>query len=185
MLKGLTMTGALVGRARASARPAQVRAANLRKFAATLQARGNPLIDDLVFRALGGHPAALRACRRARIVVGRGRALPFRLGPIENAAQARAAVGVLCAAVRDNKITVRETSALLWRIEQFHTSPFLALVHEFARIEATLAKAAAAIGLDFMFTQSAGPAAARARLLAARRARAAACAKGVAAEEKV
>jgi hypothetical protein len=93
-------------------------------------------------------------------------------------------VGVLCAAVRDNKITVRETSALLWRVEQFHTSPFLALVHEFARIEGTLAKAAA-IGLDFMFTQSAGPAAARARLLAARRARAAACAKGVAAEEKV
>ena len=171
--------------ARPSARPAQVRAANLRKFAATLQARGNPLVDDLVFRALGGHPAALRACRRARIVVGRGRPLSFRLGPIENAAQARAAVGVLCAAVRANKVTLRETSMLLWQVEQFHTSPFLALVHEFARIEATLAKAAATIGIDFMFTRSEGPATARARLVAARRARAAACAQASVAEERV
>jgi len=171
--------------ARLSRRPAQVRAANLRKFAATLQARGNPLVDDLVFRALGGHPAALRACRRARIVVGRGRPLSFRLGPIENAAQARAAVGVLCAAVRANKVTLRETSMLLWQVEQFHTSPFLALVHEFARIEATLAKAAATIGIDFMFTRSEGPATARARLVAARRARAAACAQASVAEERV
>ena len=167
--------------ARLSRRPAQVRAANLRKFAATLQARGNPLVDDLVFR--GGHPAALRACRRARIVVGRGRPLSFRLGPIENAAQARAAVGVLCAAVRANKVTLRETSMLLWQVEQFHTSPFLALVHEFARIEATLAKAAATIGIDFMFTRSEGPATARARLVAARRARAAACAQASAREK--
>jgi hypothetical protein len=171
--------------ARPSGRPAQVRAANLRKFAATLQSRGNPLIDELVFRALGGHPASLRACRRRRIVVGRGRPLSFRLGAIENAAQARAAVALLCEAVRTNKVTLRETSALLWRVEQFHTSPFLALVHEFARIEGTLAKAAAAIGMDFMFTHSEGPAAARARLLAARRARAAAGAAAVAAKEKV
>jgi hypothetical protein len=168
----------------ASARPAKVRAANLRKFAATLQARGNPLVDDLVFRAVGGHPASLHACRRARIVVGRGRLLSFRLDPIKNAEQARAAVGHLCQALAANEITVRETSALLWRVERFHTSPFLALVHEFARIEGTLAKAAAAIGMDFMFTPSEGPEAARARLLAARRARAAACA-AAAAEERV
>jgi hypothetical protein len=184
MLKGLTMISTPRS-ARPSGRPAQVRAANLRKFAATLQARGKPLIDELVFRALGGHPASLRACRRRRIVVGRGRPLSFSLGPIENAAQARAAVGLLCQAVSANNITLRETSALLWRVEQFHTSPFLALVHEFARIEGTLAKAAAAIGMDFMFTQSEGPAAARVRLVAVRRARAAACAAAVAVEEKV
>jgi hypothetical protein len=167
----------------ASVRPAQVRAANLRKFAATLRTRGNPLLDELVFRAVGGHPASLRACRRARIVVGRGRPLSFRLDPIENAEQARAAVRRLCQALSANEITVRETSALLRKVEQFHTSPFLELVHEAARIEGGLAKSASAIGIDFMFTPSEGPAAARARLLAARRARAAACA--AAAEEKV
>ena len=154
--------------------PAQARAANLRKFAATLQARGNPLVDELVFRALGGHPASLRTCRRRRIIVGRGRPLAFNLGAIENAAQARAAVGLLCEAVRTNQVTLRETSALLWRVEQFHTSPFLTLVHDFARIEGRLAKAAAAIGMDFVFTPSEGPAAARARIVAARRARVAA-----------
>jgi hypothetical protein len=168
-----------------SGRPAQVRAAHLRKFAATLQRRGNPLLDELVFRAVGGQPAALRACRRARIVVGRGRLLPLRLGAIKNAAQARAAVGVLCEALGANKLTLRETSALLWQVERFHTSPFLALVHEFARIEATLAKAAAAIGMDFMFTASEGPAAARARLRAARRARAAARAAAAAALQRI
>jgi hypothetical protein len=161
---------------RAAARPSQVHAANLRKFAATLKARGDPLLDELVFRAVGGHPASLRACRRHRIVVGRGRPMSFRLGPIDNAEQARAAVDRLCRAVIANEITVRETSALLWQVEQFHTSPFLDLVHEFARIEGGLAKAAAAIGMDFAFTPSEGPAAARGRLLAARRARAAACA---------
>jgi hypothetical protein len=168
----------------ASARPAQVRAANLRKFAAALQARGNPLLEDLVFRAVGGHPTSLRACRRARIVVGRGRPLSFRLGPIENAEQARAAVGRLCQALSANEITVRETSVLLRKVEQFHTSPFLELVHEAARLEAGLAKAAAAIGIDFMFTHSEGPAAARARLAVARRGRAAACA-AAAAKERV
>jgi len=170
--------------ARSPVRPAQVRAANLRKFAALLQARGNPILDELVFRALGGHVASLRACRRRRIVVGRGRPLRFRLGPIENAAQARAAVGSLCEAVRTNQVTLRETSMLLSHVEQFHTSPFLALVHESARIEGGLAKAAAAIGMDFMFTPSEGPAVARARLLAARRARAAACALAAARDKK-
>jgi hypothetical protein len=57
-----------------------VHGANLRKFAATLKARGDPFLDELVFRAVGGHPAALRACRRHRIVVGRGRRMSFRWG---------------------------------------------------------------------------------------------------------
>jgi hypothetical protein len=176
MRKGLTTLHACS--AGSCARPAQARAASLRKFAATLQARGTPIVDELVFRALGGQPAALRICRRRRIPVGRGRPLPFTLGAIASAADERAAIARLCAAVTANELTIRETAQLLWRVELWRVdqgragSPFLALVHEFARIEGTLAKAAAAIGMDFMFTQSEGPAAARARLIAARRARA-------------
>jgi hypothetical protein len=69
----------------------------------------------------------------------------------------------LCRALSADEITVRETSLLLRKVEQFHTSPFLDLVHEAARLEGGLAKAAAAIGIDFMFTHSEGPAAARGR----------------------
>jgi hypothetical protein len=165
-----------------TARPAQRRAAALRVFTATLKARGDPLVEELLFRALGGHPAALRTCRRHRIIVGRGRPLPFTLGSIGSDADDRAAIARLCLAVEANQLTVRETAVLLWRVEARRAeqgrppSPFLALVHRFARIEGTLAKAAAAIGLDHMFTRSEGPAAARARLVAARRARVAACA---------
>jgi hypothetical protein len=168
--------------ARPANRPAQFRAANLRRFAATLKARGDPLLENLVYRALGGHPASLRACRRWRIIVGRGRRLPFTLGPIESDADDRAAIARLCKDVQAHRLTIRETAALLWRVEAWRAdqdrpaSPFLALVHEFARSEASVAKAAAAIGHDFVCTISEGPAAARARLIAARRARAAACA---------
>ncbi|MBV9429896.1 MAG: hypothetical protein JO084_19435 [Bradyrhizobiaceae bacterium] len=166
---------------------ARVHAANLRRFTATLKARGDPFLEDLVYRALGGHPASLRACRRWRIIVGRGRRLPFTLGPIESDADDRAAIARLCADVRANRLTIRETAALLWRVEAWRAdqdrppSPFLALVHEFARSEGSVAKAAAAVGRDFVCTISEGPAAARGRLTAARRARAAACAATIAA----
>lgn len=162
--------------------PARARATNLRRFAATLKARGDPLVEDLVYRALGGHPPALRTCRRRRIVVGRGRLLPFTLGPIESDADDRAAIARLCVEIQAHQLTIREVAALLYRVEAWRAeqgrprSPFLALVHEFARSEASVAKAAAAIGRDFVCTISEGPAAARARLIAARRARAAACA---------
>lgn len=160
--------------------PARVRATNLRRFTAALKARGDPLLEDLVYRALGGHPPSLRTCRRRRIVVGRGRLLPFTLGPIESDADDRLAIARLCVEVQAHRLTIRETAALLWRVEAWRAeqgrapSPFLALVHAFARSEASVAKAAAAVGLDFVCTISEGPAAARARLIAAGRARAAA-----------
>jgi hypothetical protein len=125
------------------------------------------MLDTLVRQALGGHPPSLRACERWGIAVGRGRPLPITLAPIENAADARAAVAQITAELRAGRLTVRETARLLRAVEPFHPgSQAIALVKQMARIEADLAEAAAAIGHDYFFTISEGPAAARARMAA-------------------
>jgi hypothetical protein len=160
-----------------STSPARVRADALRSFAAVLKWRGDPLLDDLVHRALGGHPRSLRMCRRLRIVVGRGRPLGMKIGPIENVAEIPATVTMLKHAVTSNAFSAREQALLLWAIKPYYPhSPGLAFADKCARIEGELAKLAAELGVDFVFTRSEGPAAARARIAAARRARAAACA---------
>jgi hypothetical protein len=140
-----------------------------RTFAPALAAREKGLLDTLVTRALGGHPASLRACGRWGIIVGRGRPLPLRLAPVKNVEDAREAMAQIVTALRAGKLTVRETAILLTAVEPFWPDrEEIALVRRFARIEGDLAKAAAAIGIDYMFTMSEGPQAARARLAAAR-----------------
>jgi hypothetical protein len=150
-------------------RPCRASGKPPRTFAPALAARKKGLLDTLVTRALGGHPASLRACGRWGIIVGRGRPLPLRLAPVENIEDARAAMAQIVTALRAGKLTVRETAILLTAVEPFWPDrEEIALVRRFARIEGDLAKAAAAIGIDYMFTMSEGPQAARARLAAAR-----------------
>jgi hypothetical protein len=138
-----------------------------RTFAPVFAPQARRMLDTLVRQALGGHPPSLRACERWGIAVGRGRPLPITLAPIENAADARAAVAQITAELRAGRLTVRETARLLRAVEPFHPgSQAIALVKQMARIEADLAEAAAAIGHDYFFTISEGPAAARARMAA-------------------
>jgi hypothetical protein len=126
-----------------------------RTFAPVFAPRAKRMLDTLVRQALGGHPLSLRACERWGIAVGRGRPLPITLAPIETAE------------VKAGRLTVRETARLLKAVEPFRPgSQAIALVQQMARIEGDLAEAAAAIGHDYFFTISEGPAAARARMSA-------------------
>src|SRR6266852_921559 len=115
-----------------------------------------------------GHPAAMRLCLARALPVGRGRPLPIRLPPVENPEDMRKAVADIDAAFAAGTITIREAAVLLGALDgHMGHIPGIEALRKAARVEADLAKAAAALGIDHVCTISEGPQAARAAAVAA------------------
>jgi hypothetical protein len=130
------------------------------------------MVREIVWRATGGHPAAMRMCLKFALPVGRGRPLPVRLPPLESPKKQRKAARTIAVAMAHGFLTLREGVQLLEAIEaQGGHIPGIEIVRKHAAIEASIANAAAAMGLDHDLTISEGPVAARAGAIAAARAR--------------
>jgi hypothetical protein len=135
---------------------------------AMFDAQAEELVHAIIDRAVGGHPAAMRLCLERALPVGRGRPLPIRLPPLENPEDMRKAIAEISAAFGAGTITIREAAMLLGAFEgHMGHIPAIETLRKAARVEADLAKAAAALGIDRFITISEGPQAARAAAVAA------------------
>jgi len=138
---------------------------------AWFQAQADAMVRTIVWLATGGHAAAMRLCLRCALPVGRGRPMPIRLPALESPEKQQYAVGQIAGGLHYGLITVREALALLDAIAaKGGHIPDIAQVRKIARLEESLARAAAAIGIDHAFTISEGPVAAREAAVAAARA---------------
>jgi len=149
-------------------RPLRVRNRTFLALEARFAARAEGLVNTIINRALGGDPAAMRLCLERALPVGRGRPPPIQLPPVESPDDARRAMAEVTAALGAGTITIREAVQLLDAVaSHLGHIPAIETVRKAARIEADLAKAAGAIGIDHVFTISEGPQAARAAAVAA------------------
>jgi hypothetical protein len=130
---------------------------------AWFQAQADTMIRKIVWLATGGYPAAMRLCLKYALPAGRGRPLPIRLPTIETPEQRQYALGQIAAAVEHGLLNTRETAALLNALAaEGARIPDIDKIRKMAKIEGSVAKAAAAIGIDHGFTISEGPVAAHA-----------------------
>jgi hypothetical protein len=125
---------------------------------AMFDAQAEALVHGIIDRAVGGHPAAMRLCLARALPVGRGRPLPIRLPPVENPEDMRKAIADIDAAFAAGTITIREAAALLGALDgHMGHIPGIEALRKAAGVEADLAKAAAALGIDTFITISEGP----------------------------
>jgi hypothetical protein len=109
------------------------------------------LVVRVMARAEGGDPVAMRLCMARAVPVGRRP--PLALGPVEDPAGARRAIGEITAAVCAGRINIRQTAACLAALgEQGRRLPGLAAVRAAAKVEADLAQVMGAMGMDHFFT---------------------------------
>jgi hypothetical protein len=109
------------------------------------------LVGRVIARAEGGDPVAMRLCMARAVPVGRRP--PLALGPVEDRAGARRAIGEITAALGAGRINIRQTAACLAALgEQGRNLPGLAAVRAAAQVEADLAQATGAMGMDHFFT---------------------------------
>jgi hypothetical protein len=80
---------------------------------AALFEHAQELVDDLVKRAKQGEPAAMRLAMERILPTGRGRPLPIELPPVNSAADAQAAAGVIMDALKEGALSAREAVDLI------------------------------------------------------------------------
>jgi hypothetical protein len=71
------------------------------------------LVDNLVTRAMRGEPAAMRLAMERILPTGRGRPLPIELPPVNSAADAQVAAGVIMDALKQGALSAREAVDLI------------------------------------------------------------------------
>jgi hypothetical protein len=109
------------------------------------------LVGQVMARAEGGDPAAMRLCMERAVPVGRRPPLP--LAPVEDRGGARRAIEEITAALDARRINIRQTMACLAALgDQGRNLPGLAAVRAAAKVEADLAQAMGAMGMDHFFT---------------------------------
>ena len=109
------------------------------------------LVGRVMARAEGGDPVAMRLCMARAVPVGRRP--PLALGPAEDRAGAQRAIAQITAALCAGRINIRQTMACLAALgEQGRNLPGLAAVRAAAKVEADLAQAMGAMGMDHFFT---------------------------------
>jgi hypothetical protein len=119
------------------------------------------LVGRVMARAEGGDPVAMRLCMARAVPVGRRP--PLALAPVEDRDGARGAIAEITAALKDGRINIRQTVACLAALgDQGRDLPGLAAVRAAAQVEADLAQAMGAMGMDHFFTVPPATVAARA-----------------------
>ena len=114
------------------------------------------LVENLVDRAKGGEPAAMRLCMERILPVGRGRPLPIALPSIRSTEDALAAADVIMDALKEGAVSAREAVDLLRVVEGLtRLTGAIAFIKKVARRE--VARAAQTLGMEHFF---AGPPAA-------------------------
>jgi uncharacterized protein DUF5681 len=86
---------------------------------ALLDGETEALTRKAVELALAGDPTALKLCLARMLAPRRDRVVPFRLPPINSAADLEAAMGALTAAVAEGALTPSEASALANIVDTF------------------------------------------------------------------
>jgi hypothetical protein len=109
------------------------------------------LVGRIAARAEGGDPVAMRLCMQRAVPVRRGP--PLALPPAETPDDARRAMAQIAAALDAGRINIRQAMACLDALgDHVRRLPGVAAVRAAARVEADLAQAMGAMGMDHFFT---------------------------------
>jgi hypothetical protein len=132
-------------------RPLAARNRDLLAAEARFGAWAERLVGRVMARAEGGDPVAMRLCMARAVPVGRRP--PLALGLVEKPGGARHAISQITAALCAGRINIRQTVACLAALgDQGRSLPGLAAVRAAAQVEADLAQAMGAMGMDHFFT---------------------------------
>lgn len=133
------------------ASPLAARNAPILAAEALFARRAERIVRLVIARAEGGDPVCLRLCLERALPAGREP--PLDLGPVHDRASLKRACGEIGDALEAGRINIRQAMTLLhglggdaWRL------PTAATVRAYARAEAGLAKAAAAMAQDHSIT---------------------------------
>jgi hypothetical protein len=130
-------------------RPVGSRKRRTLAFEEAFEQYGEPLIDRIVDRAMGGDPTAMRLCMERLLPIAHERPVSLSLPPIESEDDARVALKQITAEVAAGAITIREVVEALHMVEWLtFGSLSIDTVKRLARVERRLAKSLAWLDLD-------------------------------------
>jgi Family of unknown function (DUF5681) len=87
-------------------------------FEAAYEDKAEQAVQDIMERAKGGDPAAMRLCMERAVPTGRNRRLAFALPRIKTPEDAEAAIDVVIDALAEGVLTLTEVSELLRLVER-------------------------------------------------------------------
>jgi hypothetical protein len=87
-------------------------------FEAAYEDKAEQAVQDIMERAKGGDPAAMRLCMERAVPTGRNRRLAFALPRIKTPEDAEAAIEVVMDALAEGVLTLAEVSELLRLVER-------------------------------------------------------------------
>jgi hypothetical protein len=87
-------------------------------FEAAYEDKAEQAVQDIMERAKGGDPAAMRLCMERAVPTGRNRRLAFALPRIKTPEDAEAAIDVVMDALAEGVLTLAEVSELLRLVER-------------------------------------------------------------------
>jgi hypothetical protein len=103
---------------RQSGRPPGSRNKKTLALEAAFEARAEEIVENVIDRAKGGQPAAMRLCMERLVPTGRNRLVAIGRSAIKTSDDAEAAVAVVTAELGAGNLTIQEASSLIGPIDR-------------------------------------------------------------------